>query len=194
MVAATSIAHVETDRRPDRSYSPTPAASISSVSVPTKPLTTTTTYDDYQPDEEFEREMAVLRRRVSDLTKKANDVTTTKYSPYYDYEYLSDSPSLTANLHDYDIYKVTEPSSSYEVNPTSFTTYTSLPTSYYRSTSYTPVSATPTCDEADTYVPHSSYNEYVLNCLNGIPDYSQNVCSSSYYDDLIPESDFSVVY
>ena len=167
----------------DKAASPSP---IPHVSVP---ATSTTT--DYTPDEDFEKEMAALRRRVADLSKKANDIPTPRYSSY-DYDTSSYSRGYG------DIYGATEP--KFEVKTTN------IPSPRYRHvpktstitlhTSVTKPIAIPAATTACVYVeepsyPRSSFTEYVMDSLNESEypyPYSSSVVTNAYgdvYDPLL---------
>lgn len=83
----------------DKAVSPGPASHVSIPAV--------STTSDYTPDEDFEKEMAALRKRVSDLSKKASDVPSPRYNSY-DYESALGTSSYSRGGYG-DIYGATEP-------------------------------------------------------------------------------------
>lgn len=164
----------------------------SSYSVSARPPPVST--NDYQPDEDFEREMAAIRKRVADLTKKANEVYTPRMSSY---DYLDDytMPSLTSRyLRDYDDLYKTQPSYEVTKQPAEY----EVPATYYY---YVPEPSTyhvhvPSYQAAEETPASSSYSRYLMESLDETPSYYQSTpdLSELYYDPLVTDSVYYNAY
>lgn len=141
-------------------------------------------YSDYQPDEQFEREMAAIRKRVSNLSKAANEVTTPKYNSY-DYDSSLTSNYLKGGYSD--IYST--PESCLKVK-NRLTKHAPVPRTYHSPLPPVRTSAYATkyvADDNDNDLyPRNSYSEYLMDSVNSLPDYSvgptNGIVNHSVYD------------
>lgn len=162
-LATPSVNPVITESRDpsERAYSPTPlsiSTHVSSVPAPVSPA-------DYQPDAEFEQEMAAIRRRVANLSKQANEIPKPRYSSYdYDSELSSGYPGGYNSL-----YTPLEPKIEVKSNrshraPVSRMRHVSLPSKTIHSSKHVP-------DDYGITYPRNTYSEYLLDTVNSLDPY-----------------------
>lgn len=140
----------------ERAYSPVPLSISTPVSA-IPPLSSA----DYEPDEEFEREMKAIRNRVANLSKQANEVAKPKYSTY-DYESgLSSTYPSGYN----DIYTAPQPSIGVKNSRSPKFAPKSYQSSLPPKTVYTSKHASV---DNDVSFPHSSYTDYLMETVNNL--------------------------
>ena len=178
-----------------KAASPAPVSLTSSFSVSAdpKPLPSSSS-SDYQLDENFEKEMAAIRRRVAAISKQANDVTSS--SRYRGYDDIYDMPDLSTsylrNTTSDDLYNV--PDSLYEVKYSTTPYYPRAPSVYSQTT---PVYLhEPSHDVEVSSFPQNSYADYLMDSLNEYPAYSSSPSNQydAYYDPYPYDVDTSVLY
>lgn len=177
----SSIGNIEVPehRISDKAYSPTPISISTNIS--TTPATLVSS-SDYAPDEEFEREMAAIRKRVANLSKQATEVKTPKYNSY---DYGSGLPSSYPEGYNgiYTTAAVPEvkASKSYRMHAPSRTHYTArLPaTTPTHSTKHVPVPVL--TDGTSSSYPRNSYTDYLMESLNSL-EQPTNTSTSELHD------------
>ncbi|KAF6029504.1 hypothetical protein EB796_012191 [Bugula neritina] len=162
------------------SYSPphttTKFSSQLSSSVPATSIVSTS---GYEGDNEFEREMAAIRKRVANISKQANEAATPKFSSY-DYDPILPSTYLPGSYSG--IHSVPQ-TSKLEVKRS--TSYKPLPRTHHTPVSPKPVHTTKfnmaVDSNATTELPRNSFSDYIMDAMNEIDNYP---CSSKELPDL----------
>ena len=150
-----------TEKISERAYSPARISISNHVSTLPPPVSSI----DYQPDEDFEKEMASLRKRVADLSKQATEPPMPKFSSY-DYG----STLLDNSLGEYTEKSVAPPPEpkievkkprTHKVAPQ--THYTKLPPKTVYTSMHVPVDNDLSCS-----FPVNSYTDYLLETVNNL--------------------------
>lgn len=180
-VCQSSLEFTEQLSSMDKGASPALPSIASHVS---NPIAST---NDYQPDEEFEKEMAAIRKRVSDLSKKANEIPAPRYRSY-EYESVLGTPGYAGGCGD--LYGGV-PESKFEVKttnhiPTKRYGYVPRTTNNHSSVYSRHVPAVITTVSEPAAYPCSSFTQYVMDSLNEVdyPYACGGAASATSYGDL----------
>ncbi|XP_067929673.1 uncharacterized protein [Watersipora subatra] len=163
------------ERVSSKASSPTPVSFSTRISSLPTPISSS----DYQPDADFEKEIAALRKRVSDLSSKANEPIRPRYSSF-DYEMALGAS--VPEIHTVDINALSEP--KLEVKNARTPKY--VPKTHHISkpdlSSRAVLSNTHASNENgmnDNYL-HSTYTNYLMESLKDLDTYPASTSLESH--------------